>query len=143
MTRYAITSGSRFEAMAGYSRAVVDGDWIFVSGTAGYDFETGAISDDAHEQAVQCLATIRQTLQKADADLADIVRLRVYLADRADLDAVCRVLAGTFDDPRPTNTTIVCMFAVEEIRVEIEVTALRRSRGQAGNGAGTASGAGS
>ena len=127
--------------MAGYSRAVVDGDWVFVSGTAGYDFDTGTISPDAYEQAVQCLETIRLTLQKADADLADIVRLRVYLADRGDLEPVCRVLGSTFTEPKPTNTTIVCNFAVEEIKVEIEATALRRNRNQAptvaenGNGA--------
>jgi enamine deaminase RidA (YjgF/YER057c/UK114 family) len=129
MTRYAITSGSRFEEMAGYSRAVVDGDWIFVSGTAGYDFASGAISDDPAEQTVQCLRTIENTLTQADAGMADIVRVRVYLADRSYVEPVCKVLGRTFKEPRPTNTTIICGFAVEEMKVEIEVTALRRREG--------------
>ncbi|MHB2166358.1 RidA family protein [Alsobacter sp. R-9] len=125
-TRRAITTGSRFEAWAGYSRAVVDGEWIFVSGTAGYDFTDDSISDDAAEQARQALRTIEATLRKADASLADVVRVRVYLSDRAWVMPVCEVLGQTFSDPRPTNTTIICGFAMPEMKVEIEVTALRR-----------------
>jgi enamine deaminase RidA (YjgF/YER057c/UK114 family) len=84
MTRWAISSGSRFETLAGYSRAVVDGEWIFVSGTAGYDIKNNTISEDATEQARQSLAVIAEALAKADAALSDIVRVRVYVADRAD-----------------------------------------------------------
>jgi enamine deaminase RidA (YjgF/YER057c/UK114 family) len=126
MARWTISSGSKFEEMAGYSRAVVDGEWIFVSGTAGYDFATGTISSDAAEQARQSLATISRTLEQAGASLGDVVRVRVYLSDRADVVAVSTVLGQTFSDPRPTNTTIICGFAMEEMKVELEVTALRR-----------------
>ena len=126
MTRVAISTGSKFEELAGYSRAIVDGEWIFVSGTAGYDFAKDTISDDAAEQTRQCLATIMSTLEKAGASLKDIVRVRVYVADRADIVAVSKVLATAFTDPRPTNTTIVCGFAMPEMKVELEVTALKR-----------------
>ena len=111
MARWTISSGSRFEALAGYSRAVVDGEWIFVSGTAGYDLENNTISDDAAEQARQSLSIIAAALAQAGATLRDIVRIRVYVADRADIMPVSRVLAETFSDPRPANTTIVCGFA--------------------------------
>jgi len=126
MARWTISSGSRFEELAGYSRAVVDGEWIFASGTAGFDFGANTISDDAAEQTRQSLATISDTLQKAGASLSDVVRVRVYVADREDVMAVSKVLGATFSDPRPTNTTIVCGFAVPEMKVELEVTALVR-----------------
>ncbi|MEM8854103.1 MAG: RidA family protein [Pseudomonadota bacterium] len=126
MTRTAITTGSPFEEMAGYSRAVIDGEWVFVSGTAGYDHAAGTISEDPTEQARQCLATIEETLKKADASFADVVRVRVYLSDRAYVEPVSRELGTRFSEPRPTNTTIICGFATEEMKVEIEVTALRR-----------------
>ncbi len=124
--RWTISTGSKFEAWAGYSRAVVDGDWIFVSGTAGYDFADGSISEDAAEQARQALRTIAATLEKAGASLADVVRVRVYLSDREWVMPVCEVLGQTFSDPRPTNTTIICGFAMPEMKVELEVTALKR-----------------
>ena len=128
MARWTISSGSRFEALAGYSRAVVDGEWIFVSGTAGYDIANNTISDDVAEQTRQSLAVIAAALAQAGATLADIVRVRVYVADRADIMAVSRILAETFSDPRPANTTIVCGFATPEMKVELEVTALTRGR---------------
>lgn len=124
--RRAISSGSRFEALAGYSRAVVDGEWVFVSGTAGYDFAANTISADPAEQARQSLATIARALAEADASLADVVRVRVYLSERAHVMPVSEVLGRTFSDPRPANTTIVCGFAEEAMKVEIEVTALKR-----------------
>ena len=99
MSRWAISSGSKFEELAGYSRAIVDGEWIFVSGTAGYEFSTNTISDDAAEQTRQCLATISAALEKADASMKDIVRVRVYVAAREDVMEVSRVLGATF---RPT-----------------------------------------
>jgi enamine deaminase RidA (YjgF/YER057c/UK114 family) len=127
-SRWTISTGSVFEEMAGYSRAVVDGDWIFVSGTAGYDFATRTIADDAAEQTRQALRTIADTLAKAKATLADVVRVRVYVSDRAHVGPVSAVLGETFKDPRPTNTTIVCGFATPEMMVELEVTALARGR---------------
>jgi len=127
MSRRAIYSGSKFEEMAGYSRAVVDGDWVFVSGTAGYDPASGAFAAGAEAQARRALQTIAEALAQADATLADVVSVRVFLADRADVMPVSRVLGETFSDPRPTNTTILCGFPVEEILVELEVVARRRS----------------
>ena len=127
--RRAITSGSKFEKLAGYSRAIVDGDWIFVSGTAGYDFASDTISDDPAEQARQSLKTIAAALAEADATLADIVRVRVFVSERDFVMPVSKILGETFSDPRPTNTTIVCGFAMPEMKVEIEVTALKRRRG--------------
>ncbi|HET8728925.1 MAG TPA: RidA family protein [Alphaproteobacteria bacterium] len=126
-SRWTISSGSKFEEMAGYSRAVVDGEWVFVSGTAGYDFSDGTISDDPAEQTRQALKTIGATLDKAGASLRDVVRVRVYVADRSDVMAVSKVLGEAFSDPRPTNTTIVCGFAMPEMKVELEVTALVRA----------------
>ena len=126
MARRAIYTGSKFEELAGYSRAIVDGDWVFVSATAGYDPATGAFPDDAAEQTRRSLQTISESLAQAGASLKDLVRMRVYLADRADVMEVSKVLGQTFSDPRPTNTTIICGFPVEEIKVELEVTALRR-----------------
>ena len=124
--RWTISTGSKFEAWGGYSRAVVDGEGVFVSGTAGYDFSDGAICDDAAEHSRQCLRTIATSGYKADASLADVVRVRVYLSDRSHVMPVSEVLGSTFSDPRPTNTTIICGFAMPEMKVEIEVTALRR-----------------
>ncbi|MDO5604091.1 MAG: RidA family protein [Paracoccus sp. (in: a-proteobacteria)] len=124
--RWTINSGSRFEELAGYSRAVIDGEWIFISGTAGFNFDDGTISDDAAEQTRQSLRTIAATLDKAGASLADIVRVRVFIRDRADVIPVSRILGETFADPRPANTTILCGFAEESMKVELEVTARKR-----------------
>ncbi|MGH6922151.1 MAG: RidA family protein [Propylenella sp.] len=124
--RWTISSGSKFEKLAGYSRAVVDGEWIFVSGTAGYDIANDRFPEDAAEQTRLALRTIAEALAKADASLRDIVRVRVYLADARDVMAVSKILGEAFSDPRPTNTTIVCGFADPGIKVEIEVTALKR-----------------
>ncbi|WP_417583124.1 RidA family protein [Pelagibacterium sp.] len=125
--RWAISSGSKLEKLAGYSRAVVDGEWVFVSGTAGHNPD-GTISPDPEEQTRQSLRTIGEALSKAAADLSDIVKLNVYVADRKDVMTVSKVLGEHFSDPRPTNTTIICGFPVEEIKVEIEATALCRTK---------------
>ena len=132
MTRKAIYSGSPFEELAGYSRALVDGEWIFVSGTAGHDPVIGGFAPEAEAQAQRALDIIAAALAEAGSGLRDIVSVRVYLASRDDVMAVSRVLGETFADPRPTNTTIICGFPVEEIKVEIEVIA-RRQVGAAAN----------
>ena len=124
--RWAIRTGSRFEELAGYSRAVVDGEWVFVSGTAGFDPATGDFPDDPEAQARHALAQIGDALKQAGGELSDIVRVRVYLSDRDHVMAASRVLGAAFADPRPTNTTIVCGFADPAIMVEIETTALVR-----------------
>ena len=86
MTRRLISSGSRFEELAGFSRAVVDGGWVFVSGTTGFDYASGSISDDVEERAEQAFRNIKDALEEAGTSLADVLRARVYLADAADFD---------------------------------------------------------
>lgn len=124
--RRSIYSGSRFEEIAGYARAVVDGELIFVSGTAGYDPATMEFADGAAAQARRALDTIAAALAQAEARLSDIVSVRVYLAAREHVMPVSEVLGHTFADPRPANTTILCGFPDERILVEIEAVALRR-----------------
>ncbi len=124
--RQHIYSGSRFEELAGYARALVDGDWIFVSGTSGHDPRTGAISADVVAQTRQSLDTIRAALEAANAGFEDVVRVRVFVSDRAHVVPVSGVLKEVFDKIRPTNTTIVCQFADPPMKVELEVTARRR-----------------
>lgn len=127
MERRYIQSGSRWEELAGYSRAVVDGEWIFVSGTLGQDFATGQFPATARQQCEVALDTIETALSQAEASLADVVRVRVYLPDRGDVVAVSEVLKRRFGATRPTNTTVCCGLAVEGARVELEVTARRRA----------------
>lgn len=121
-----IQSGSQWEELAGYSRAVVDGDWVFVSGTVGQDFKTGLMPPSARAQAEQALTTIAAALAEADASLTDVVRVRVYIPDRGDVVDVSTVLRERFGSHRPTNTTVCSPLAVEGAKVEIEVTARRR-----------------
>lgn len=123
--RKAISSGSKFEELAGYSRAVADGEWVFVSGTVGAEPD-GRFSADAAAQARRSLAVIAKALAEGGATLKDVVQLRAYLADRADVMAVAAVLRETFSDSRPTNTTVICGFPVDGIKVELEVIALKR-----------------
>ncbi len=126
MERQHIYSGSKFEELAGYARALVDGDWIFVSGPSGHDPKTGAIADDVVAQTRQSLDTIRIALDEAQSGFEDVVRVRVFVSDRSYVVPVSGVLKETFDAIRPTNTTIVCQFADPPMKVELEVTALRR-----------------
>lgn len=128
MTRRRIFSGSTFEDLAGYARAVVDGDWIFVSGTTGFDYASGEISDDAGEQTEQIFRNIRNALAEAGSGLEDVVRVRVYLAERDDFEAVASVIGKYFRDIRPANTTVVSGLVDPRMKVEIEVTARKRAR---------------
>ncbi|MEJ8812350.1 RidA family protein [Variovorax ureilyticus] len=125
MARQFIQSGSRWEELAGYSRAVVDGEWVFVSGTIGQDFKTGAFPDTAEQQSELALDTIESALAQARASLADVVRVRVYVPDRDDVIAVSQVLRQRLGTHRPANTTVCSPLAVEGAKVEIEVTARR------------------
>jgi enamine deaminase RidA (YjgF/YER057c/UK114 family) len=122
-----IQSGSRWEELAGYSRAVVDGDWVFVSGTIGQDFASGDIPASAEQQSELALDTIEAALGRAHASLADVVRVRVYVPDRGDVIAVSGVLKRRLGDNRPANTTLCGALAVEGAKVEIEVTARRQA----------------
>lgn len=125
MSRRLISSGSPFEEVAGYSRAVVDGEWVFVSGTSG--FKDGQIAEGEVAQAEQCLATIAAALEQAGASLADVVRVVCYITDAAYFQTVAPVLGRSFKATKPANTTIVCGLVDPRMKVEIEVTALKRS----------------
>lgn len=120
-----ISSGSPWEELAGYSRAVVDGDWVFVSGTVGVNLATMAMPESAEAQAEQALDTIEAALAQVPARLADVVRVRVYVPERGDVVAVSGVIKRRLGAARPTNTTVCCPLAVEGAKVEIEVTARR------------------
>lgn len=126
-----IRSGSPWEELAGYSRAVAQGEWVFVSGTVGFDRAAQAWPDSAQAQAEVALDIIEAALNQAQAQLADVVRVRVYVPDRADVAAVSAVLKRRLGAARPANTTLCCALAVPEAKVEIEVSALRASAGDA------------
>lgn len=120
-----ISSGSPFEAKIGYSRAVVDGDTIHVSGTTGYDYRTMTMPEDAAAQARNALATIGAALAEAGASLKDVVRVRYYITDMAHYEALSAVAGETFGDVRPAATMLVCGLTAPEMKLEIEVTARR------------------
>ena len=123
MTRSLISSGSFFEEQIGYSRAVVDGDWIFVSGTTGFDYASMTISDDVAEQAEQCLKNIQQALRQAGADLGDIVRVHYILPRAADFEACWPVLRRYLGAVRPAATMWSAALLDPRMKIEIEVTA--------------------
>ena len=123
MPRRLISSGSPFESQIGYSRAVVDGDWVFVSGTTGFDYATMTISSDVAEQADRCLRNIAAALAEAGATLADVVRVRYILPDAADFEECWPVLRQHFGAVRPAATMFVAGLADARMKIEIEVTA--------------------
>lgn len=127
MTRKLISSGSTFEADIGYSRALVDGDWVFVSGTTGFDYTQMTISEHVEEQAAQCLRNIQSALAEAEASLEDVVRVRYILPDARDFPACWPVLRATFGTIRPAATMIAAGLADPRMKIEIEVTARRRA----------------
>jgi enamine deaminase RidA (YjgF/YER057c/UK114 family) len=128
MSRRLISSGSRFEQEFGYSRAVVDGDWIFVSGTTGFDYARMTIDPDPVVQAEQCFRNIEAALAEAGAALDDAVRVRVFVDSLATFDAVkAAVIGRRLAAIRPANTTVIAGFVDPRIRIEIEVTARRRT----------------
>ena len=118
-----ISSGSPFEAKIGYSRAVVDGDRIYVSGTTGYDYKTMTMPEDAGQQARNAIKTIEEALEQAGSTLKDVVRVRYYITDMAWYDALVEVAGETFRDIRPAATMVVCGLTTPEMKVEIEVDA--------------------
>ena len=123
--RRLISSGSPFEIKAGYSRAVVQGDWCFVSGTTGYDYATMTMPESVEDQTRKCLATIGEVLDEAGFSFADVVRCHYYVADAAFADRVFPILGETFGPIRPAATMVVCDLIRPEMLIEIEVTALR------------------
>jgi enamine deaminase RidA (YjgF/YER057c/UK114 family) len=125
MPRKLISSGSTFERDIGYSRAVVDGDWVFVSGTTGFDYASMTISPEVTEQTEQCLKNIEAALAEADCSLRDVVRL-TYVLPKADEFPQCwPILRRYFGDIRPAATMISAGLADPRMRIEIEVTARR------------------
>ena len=126
MARRLISTGSPFEAAAGYSRAVVDGDFCFVAGTTGYDYATMQMPADVTQQTRNCFSTIAKVLGEAGFTLADVVRARYYVVDHGDADAVLAVCGAHFRDIRPASTIVVVTGLYRpEMKVEIEVTAKR------------------
>src|ERR1700730_8116134 len=106
--RRLISSGSSFEAEGGYSRAVVDGEWVFVAGTTGFDYARMTIAEDAAEQARQALRNIEAALKEAGSALADVVRATYYVPNAADWPLVVPVLGETFGAIRPASTALIC-----------------------------------
>lgn len=125
--RRLISSGSSFEKLAGYSRAVVDGKWVFVSGTTGFDYSKMSISKNVTEQAEQCFVNIGAALAQAGATLGSVVRVVVYLGSAKDFKTVAPILGKHFAKVRPANTTVIAGFVDPRIKIEIEVTAKRRT----------------
>ena len=126
MSRKLISSGSTFEREIGYSRAVVDGEWVFVSGTTGFNYQTMSISADLLEQTEQCLKNIASALEQANASIGDVVRVTYVLPDGADFPRCWPTLRKYFGDARPAAMMISAGLADPRLRIEIEVTALRQ-----------------
>ena len=126
MNRERISSGSTFEAQIGYSRAVVAGDWIFVSGTTGFDYATMSISDDMLEQTEQCLKNIESALKQANSSLNDVVRVTYVLPNGSEFEQCWPVLRKYFGDVRPAAMMISASLLDPRMKIEIEVTALRQ-----------------
>ena len=126
MTRQLISSGSTFETDIGYSRAVRQDPWVFVSGTTGFDYSTMTISDRLEDQTEQCLKNIEAALKAADASLEDVVRVTYLLPNAADFPRCWSVLKKYFDNIRPAATMISAGLYDPRMQIEIEVTALKQ-----------------
>ena len=125
MARKLISSGSRFESEIGYSRAVVDGDWIFVSGTTGFDYASMTISDDIVTQCEQAMKNIDMALKEAGASMADIVRVHYILPTRDDFEVCWPVMRRYLGSIRPAATMFEAGLADPRMKIELEVTARR------------------
>lgn len=123
--RQLISSGSPYEASIGYSRAVVHGDWVFVSGTTGFNYETMTIVDDVVGQAEQCLKNIEAALKQAGARMADVVKVTYVLPDASEFEACWPVLQRYFGDVRPAAMVMSAGLLDARMRIEVEVTAIK------------------
>ena len=128
MHRTLISSGSTFEAQIGYSRAVVQGDWVFVSGTTGFDYSNMTISDDILQQTEQCFRNIESALLQAGATLSDVVRVTYVLPNTADFESCWPVLRRYLGTVRPAAMMISAGLADPRMKIEIEITALKQAR---------------
>jgi enamine deaminase RidA (YjgF/YER057c/UK114 family) len=127
MKRVLFSSGSTFESEIGYSRAVVQGDWVFVSGTTGFDYATMTISDDLEAQTEQCLRNIAAALEQAGSSMRDVVRVTYVLPDASEFPKCWPVLKKHLGDVRPAAMMISAGLADPRMKIEIEVTALRQT----------------
>jgi enamine deaminase RidA (YjgF/YER057c/UK114 family) len=125
MQRKRISSGSPFEEQIGYSRAVVHGDWVFVSGTTGFDYACMSISDDVVAQAEQCLKNIQAALEQAGASLDDVVRVNYVLPNAADFEPCWPVLRRYLGRAKPAAMMVTAGLLDPRMKIEIEVTALK------------------
>ncbi|HJT51728.1 MAG TPA: RidA family protein [Nitrosospira sp.] len=123
MSRRLISSGSTFEQEIGYSRAVVDGEWIFVSGTTGFDYGKMTISDDLLEQAEQCFKNIEAALREAGASMKDIVRVTYIFPDSADFPKCWPILRKYLGETRPAAMMLSAGLSDPRMRIEIQATA--------------------
>ena len=128
MSRRFVASGSSFEEDIGYSRAVIDGDWVFVSGTTGFDYATMTISDDVVAQCRQAVHNIISALSQAETSIGDVVRVRYILPEREDFEPCWPVLKEYFGKVRPAATMIQAGLSDPRMKIEIEVTARRKSQ---------------
>jgi len=130
MTRKLISSGSEFESKIGYSRAVVDGDYVFMSGTTGYNYEDMSISENVVEQAEQCFRNIGKALREAGCGFEDIVRVHYIFPNGEDFEPCWPVLSRYLGNVRPAITMIVAGLLDNRMKLEVEVTArLQRENG--------------
>jgi len=123
MARTLISSGSEFEGKIGYSRAVVDGDYVFVSGTTGYNYDTMSISEDVAEQADQCFKNIAGALAEAGSSLEQVVRVTYILPNKLDFEPCWPVLQKHLGDVRPAATMFEAGLLDEAMKIEVQVTA--------------------
>ena len=128
MTKHLISSGSTFEQEIGYSRAVAVGDWVFVSGTTGFDYSNMSIAEGLVEQTEQCLKNIASALRQAGSSLADVVRVTYVLPNGAEFPECWPVLRKYFGEVRPAAMMISAGLADPRMRIEIEATALKQSK---------------
>ena len=124
--RWTISSGSMFEEKVGYSRAVCADPWIFVSGTTGFNYDTMEISDDVVEQCRQTLENIKRVLNEAQSGFEDVVRVTYIFPDYKDFQLCWPLLRQYFGNIRPASTMYSANLADPRMKVEIEVTALKR-----------------
>ena len=128
MKKYLISSGSTFEAEIGYSRAVVEDPWVFVPGTTGFDYATMAIAPGVAEQAEQCFKNIAAALEQAGSCFGDVVRVTYVLPDATEFVQCWPVLRKYFGDVRPAAMMISAGLADPRMRIEIEVTAMKKTQ---------------
>lgn len=128
MTRQHISTGSPFEAKFAYSRAVLQGDWCFVSGTTGYDYEAMVMPESALDQARNAFATIAATMAQAGFTMTDVVRVQYTITDPAFQEEIAPAVQEALGAVRPAATMVVAGLIAPEMKVEIEVTALKRAQ---------------